>query len=183
MIDVSRRNSIFSLSRHVGRRKLLISSGLGMVLCATGAAISLKFKQNDYIMLIFMLGYVCTSSVGVLVIPWTLIGELFPIEVDFHFFGIIQQSQILRFLFQVKGKLGGFIIAIAYVMMSVVVKTFPYLLDLFGPQQIFHSFAVNSLLGAIFTYYYLPETIGKSFAEIETFFVRSSQKSETPPKK
>lgn len=174
--------NIFSLSRHVGRRRLLILSGLGMILCATGAAVSLNFKQDDYILLIFILGYVCTSSVGVLVIPWTLIGELFPIEVSYYCFGNIHQSQF-RFYVQVKGKLGGFIISIAYVMMFVVVKTFPYLLDIFGPREIFFSFALNSFLGAIFTYYYLPETIGKNFAEIEKFFVNSSQRSETPPKK
>lgn len=155
---------------------------MGMILCAIGAAVNLNFKQNDYIMLIFILGYVCTSSVGVLVIPWTLIGELFPIEASFHSIGNIHQSQNLRLFFQVKGKLGGFIISIAYVMMFVVVKTFPYLLDFFGPQKIFYSFALNSLLGAIFTYYYLPETIGKNFAEIETFFVGSSQRNEMPQK-
>lgn len=53
-----------------------------------------------------------------------------------------------------------------------VVKIFPYIMDHMGTQHIFYLFAVNSFMGVIFTYVYLPETLGKSFKEIEMFFVR-----------
>lgn len=67
-----------SFSRHVGRRKFLICSGLGMGVCILAAAIFMFFEQKSAvettvwytIHLICVLGYVCCSSLGVLVIPW-----------------------------------------------------------------------------------------------------------------
>lgn len=58
------------------------------------------------------------------------------------------------------------------------VKVFPYIMDYLGAQQIFYLFAINSFIGVLFTYAYLPETLGKSFKEIESFFVGDSQKTE-----
>lgn len=76
-----------SFSKHIGRRKFLLSSGLGMALCTFIAANLMYFehstsKGGNTILLICVLGYVCCSSLGVLVIPWTLIGELLPTEVS-----------------------------------------------------------------------------------------------------
>lgn len=124
-----------------------------MTLCSLAAAISMFFElksTSDTIRLVCVLGYVCSSSLGVLVIPWTLIGELLPIEV--------------------KGKLGGLVISIAYLLMFGTVKMFPYILDFMGTQHTFFIFAVNSLIGVVFTYFHLPETLGKSFKEIEKSF-------------
>lgn len=65
-----------SFSKHIGRRKFLLSSGLGMTLCTLIAAFFMYFKHTaaaaaiggDTILLICVLGYVCCSSLGVLVI-------------------------------------------------------------------------------------------------------------------
>lgn len=70
-----------------------------------------------------------------------------------------------------KGKLGGVIISIAYVLMFGVVKLFPYIMDWMSIQHIFFIFTINSLMGVLFTYAFLPETLGKSFKEIELYFV------------
>lgn len=69
-----------------------------------------------------------------------------------------------------KGKLGGLVISIAYILMFGVVKMFPFVMDYLGIEKLFYLFAVNSLFGVIFTYFFLPETLGKSFKEIEMFF-------------
>lgn len=66
-------------------------------------------------------------------------------------------------------------ISIAYLLMFGVVKAFPYILDYVGTQQTFYIFAINSFLGVLFTYVYLPETLGKSFKEIEMSFVRNKE--------
>lgn len=79
---------------------------------------------------------------------------------------------------KVKGKIGGLIISIAYLMMFGTVKMFPYILDYMGTQQTFLIFAINSFLGVAFTYQYLPETLGKSFKEIEKSFIRNVVNNE-----
>lgn len=58
-------------------------------------------------------------------------------------------------------------------MMFGAVKMFPYVLDFMGTEQTFLIFAVNSFMGVVFTYYYLPETHSKSFMEIEKSFTRN----------
>lgn len=63
-------------------------------------------------------------------------------------------------------------------MMFGTVKIFPYILDCVGTQQTFWIFAVNSFLGVAFTYYYLPETLGRSFKEIEKSFMRNVTNNE-----
>ncbi|KAG4070083.1 hypothetical protein HA402_013743 [Bradysia odoriphaga] len=154
--------SIFS--RKCGRRPLLFTSGIGMCICTLVAGLYMQIKRelgsksneaevkgnNDIILLVAVLGYVTFSALGYLVIPWTLIGELFPTEV--------------------KGKLGGLIIGASYVFMFTIVRIFPFALDWLGIEGIFFIFSATSLAGVIFIYVFLPETFGKSLDEIERYF-------------
>ena len=43
-------------------------------------------------------------------------------------------------------------------------------MDMIGIQGIFYVFSATSFLGVLFIYIYLPETLGKSFQEIEDAF-------------
>ncbi|XP_065077162.1 facilitated trehalose transporter Tret1-like [Ochlerotatus camptorhynchus] len=150
-------------SRRFGRRPLLITSAGTMGCSAMVAALYLHFIRNagreshpvggSYLLLACVLGYVCFSALGYLVLPWTMIGEVLPTDV--------------------KGKLGGFVVSVAYVMMFVVVKAFPYLLELVGIQGIFYLYAITSFAGVIYVYGWVPETFGKSFQEIEQHFVKT----------
>ncbi|CAO1423911.1 unnamed protein product [Diamesa hyperborea] len=105
---------------------------------------------NEVLLLVSILGYVCFGALGVLIIPWTLISELFPIEV--------------------KGTLGGIIVTIAYTLMFGVVKIFPYLLNHLTMQGVLFLFSLNSFLCCIYVFIFMPETYGKSFNEIEKYF-------------
>lgn len=58
--------------------------------------------------------------------------------------------------------------------MFFVVKIFPFTIDWVGTQGVFYIFAVNSLIGVLFTYIFVPETLGKSFKEIEMYFTHDS---------
>lgn len=74
---------------------MLFVSGIGMCICTLVAGLYMQIKrelgsksddvdekrENDVVPLVAVLGYVTFSALGYLVIPWTLIGELFPTEV------------------------------------------------------------------------------------------------------
>lgn len=154
------------ISSKVGRRTLLCLSALGMCLCSLVAGLYMYLKEvpqeleklhisnenDDNITLICVLGYVCFSALGVLVIPWTLIGELLPVRV--------------------KGKLGGVIVALAYVFMFVLVKLFPYILKAFRIEFIFFVISIVNLACICFVFFCLPETLGKTFKDIENYFIK-----------
>ena len=155
-------------SKSVGRRVLCIFSGLGMSITMLLLSILLYFaslpndniglkdgipKENWYVLVILLL-YVCSSCLGFIVIPWTLIGELLPISV--------------------KGTFSGIMVALAYLQMFAVSKSYPYIQSYIGLQYVFLSFSIFSLIGTIFIYKFLPETLGKSFLEIENYFKRNS---------
>ncbi|CAH1962950.1 unnamed protein product [Acanthoscelides obtectus] len=156
-----------AISKRVGRRPLMFTSSIGMCLTSLMAGLYMYLTiipQNVYqefnikkdetthdnITLYCVLGYVCFSSLGYLVIPWTLIGELLPVKV--------------------KGKLGGILVSIAYVMMFAVVKVYPYLVDIITIQHLFFVLSVLNLFGFVFLYFFLPETLGKTFSDIESYF-------------
>lgn len=61
-------------------------------------------------------------------------------------------------------------VAAAYIMMFGAVKLFPYAMDWLGVQGLFYVFATTSFVGVCFMFVYLPETLGKSFEEIEAKF-------------
>lgn len=184
------------LSRSVGRRSLLIFSGVGMTLSGFATAVyfqktcvfqSVFNKQfvlsnsstainmtnmatllvdsssslshttgkgdfSNVIGLAFILLFVTLSSVGFLIIPWTLVGEVLPVSI--------------------RGTGGGLLVSYAYFLMFVTVKAFPFMLDLLNISGMFYFFSFTSFLNVVIVFFLLPETLGKSFDEIEQSFVK-----------
>lgn len=138
------------LSRVFGRRPLLFLSGIGMSLSCLTTSLLLVFNGNSILTSIFVLSYVCFGALGVLGIPWTLIGELIPVKV--------------------KGLISGFMITTAYIFMFFIVKVFPILMSQIDIQYIFVIFSINSFIVVLIIYFWLPETLGVKFSDIESYF-------------
>lgn len=151
-------------SKRYGRRILCILSGFGMSISMFLSGMYMHLiktydESNNieettldqkWLLLFFVLFYICASSFGFINIPWTLIGELLPVSI--------------------RGIGGGLIISLAYIMMFIIVKTYPYILKNMGIKGIFFSCSFTSITGTAYVYFFLPETLGKSFSDIENFF-------------
>ncbi|XP_075215625.1 facilitated trehalose transporter Tret1-like isoform X2 [Lycorma delicatula] len=90
------------------------------------------------------------AGFGVIPLPWTFISELFPVEG--------------------RGVASGVAGALSYVLIFIVIKTYINLsawFDLYGTLFIYGTIG---LFGLVYTYFYLPETEGKTLQEIEEFF-------------
>lgn len=134
------------------------------------ATLTVVEEGRQIYLLIMILSYIAFSSLGVMVLPWTLISELFPIEVNFS----VNPARKIHYenISQVKGKMAGIIVFTAYTLMFVAVKIFPYLLNMYGMEVMFYFFSASSLIFCTFVYYFLPETYGKSLNDIHNHFAR-----------
>lgn len=156
-----------ALSTRVGRRPLLIGSSLAMACSAALVAFTCPpvAVQDDgaprpspLVPLAGVVAFVCSGSAGVLVFPWTLIGELLPVAA--------------------RSVAGALLVSYAYVLMFVVLKAFPYAVTLSvgagdggcSMAAAFAAFAAASLAMAAYAYACLPETLGRQISEIEAYF-------------
>ncbi|KAL1139897.1 hypothetical protein AAG570_006874 [Ranatra chinensis] len=143
------------LARKVGRRKL---SMISMAMCSS-ITVSLGLYsllqeragiEASWVPLILIVFLFFSTYVGIGVIPWTLLAEVFPSR---H-----------------RGLGGGISAAMYYVWFFVVSKTFLDLerwLQLFG---VYFFYGMLGMCGIVFLYFFLPETEGKRLDEVEHFF-------------
>ena len=148
------------LCRRCGRRPLTMISSVGCGLSMMGLGGYMWLK--DYwtlnhspivatwfpVMCIF--SYTITCTLGFLVIPWVMIGEVYPV--------------------QVRGIIGGLTTMAAHSFIFMVVKTYPFLNSALTRHGTFILYGCISLFGTIYFYLCLPETKGKTLQEIEDYF-------------
>lgn len=136
---------------HLGdsAHSLFLRSDVNVTLAPTETS-----STSNYLLLFCILCYMLFASLGILIIPWTLVSELYSIKY--------------------KAKFGGVSIAIAYLLMSIVLKYFPLALEISNISVMFAIFGSMSFLCALFIYFFLPETHRKTFAEIEQYFVKNN---------
>ncbi|XP_072760501.1 trehalose transporter 1-like protein isoform X3 [Anoplolepis gracilipes] len=145
------------VSRKFGRRIPSIVSGVGMTIFMGGLSLYLFLTENGtavsdhgVIPVACMMLYIFTSTLGYLVIPFAMVGEIFPSKV--------------------KDILSGLTVAIGYIFSAITVKTYPDMLRLMNMHGVFLFFAIISFVGVIFILLFLPETKGKTLREIEDIF-------------
>ncbi|EFN78457.1 Sugar transporter ERD6-like 8 [Harpegnathos saltator] len=153
---------VAGVSRKYGRRIPSIVSGIGMAIFMGGLSVYLFLKDNGYdiadggvIPAVCVLLYIFASTLGYLVIPFAMVGEVFPSKV--------------------KDILSGLTTCIGYIFSSITVKTYPDMLETMGKHGVFLFFAVVSLVGAVFIVLCLPETKGKTLHEIEDMFSKKKK--------
>ncbi|XP_011707581.1 PREDICTED: facilitated trehalose transporter Tret1-2 homolog isoform X2 [Wasmannia auropunctata] len=156
------------VSRKFGRRIPSMISGVGMTIFMGGLSLYLFLSEKGTVMadngivpVICMVMYIFTSTLGFLVIPFAMVGEVFPSKV--------------------KDILSGMTVAIGYLFSAITIKTYPDMERLMGMHGVFLFFAIVSLVGAIFILLFLPETKGKTLHEIEDMFSAKKKAFELQP--
>ncbi|XP_063242433.1 facilitated trehalose transporter Tret1-like [Bacillus rossius redtenbacheri] len=144
-----------------GKRPLTFVSTVGNGLCfsvvATYAYLlhrdsSAVIETNPYswIPLSFLMGAAFLSHLGIRLLPWILIGEVYPPEV--------------------RGVASGASGSIGYIFGFAANKVYFSMLHTLTLQGLFYLYGLTSFLGCLVLYYTLPETEGRTLLEIEEHF-------------
>ncbi|XP_011255976.2 facilitated trehalose transporter Tret1 [Camponotus floridanus] len=146
-----------AVSRKFGRRIPSIFSGIGMTIFMASLSLYLFLAENGIVIsdkgiipAVCMLLYIFTSTLGYLIMPFAMMGEIYPSKV--------------------KDILSNLTVAIGYIFSAITVKTYPDMLKLMNMHGVFLFFAIISFIGLIFIMLFLPETKGKTLDEIEDMF-------------
>lgn len=143
-------------------RKIMTSTsgllmGITMAVAAfyefTYAFVRVNNRPLPWIPLVCILLNVSASMLGMLQIPWLMIGELFPLAV--------------------RGIMGGIISSLAYLFIFLTVKFYPMLLQNFQMAGLMSMFSLSAILVSVFAFLYLPETKDKTLFQIERAFIKS----------
>ncbi|CAB0014757.1 unnamed protein product [Nesidiocoris tenuis] len=110
--------------------------------------------EASIIPVLTILSYILTSTLGFLTLPWAMIGEVFPA--------------------QVRGVAGGLTTCATYTMSFFAVKLYPTMVVRLDKHGVFYFYGTMALLGTIFVFFFLPETQGKTLAQIEDYFAGKS---------
>lgn len=101
---------------------------------------------------IAILANIAVSTVGFLILPWSMLGEVFPLNV--------------------KGIAAGIATCVGFTFSFIAIKIYPYILLGLGASGVFFFFGAMALIGTIFVILFLPETKGKTLQEIVDGFAK-----------
>jgi len=142
--------SFWAIDRY-GRKPLYIGGSLGMfvaLLLLTWAAMMDRFQGS--IVLVLILVYLAFFSSAIGPVFWTLVAEIFPN----HIRGTAMTVPVLT----------------QWVANAGVVLFFPLAFHQAGKAITFGFLAAMALAQAVFTWFFVPETKGKTLEEIEEFW-------------
>lgn len=137
-----------------GRRILLLVSCITMGICliVLGVYFKLQFDKTDvsnigWLPLLSLVIFIVAFSIGFGPIPWMMMGELFSSEC--------------------KGIASGIAVMLNWILVFVVTKIFPTMIATIHSHNTFWVFAGFMGGALIFTYFVIPETKGKTNAQIQ----------------
>ncbi|CAK1604498.1 unnamed protein product [Parnassius mnemosyne] len=160
------------LCRRCGRRLLTFVSAIGCGSTMVTLSVYMYYvhywkennlpPSNSWIPVASIYIFMIACTLGYLIVPWVMIGEVYPT--------------------QVRGIIGGMTTCAAHLSVFSVVKTFPLLKHSLNDYGTFALYGTMSLAGTVFFYLFLPETKGKTLQEIEDYFcgrTKSLRKNKT----
>ncbi|CAH0564583.1 unnamed protein product [Brassicogethes aeneus] len=137
-----------------GRKILLIFSATGASLSILTLGIFFYLHEHNYdvsnvnlLPLICMTLFIISCSFGLMPLPWAILGEIFPNNV--------------------KSTASSFAASLNYFVAFMVTLIFPYFEDFIGMSGGMIFFGVSSGVCVIFVWLVVPETKGKSLAEVQ----------------
>lgn len=161
-----------ALIHYIGKRTLnfisLFGSGLCFIIVATYSylhdinnfddtiitnttlANSLESEAHTWIPVTFLILFGFLSFVGIKILPWILIGEIFAVDI--------------------RATASGFSAAIGYVFGFAANKTFLGMVSTFSIPVVFWFYGAVGVFGTVVLYFVLPETEGKTLHEISEHF-------------
>ncbi|XP_063361210.1 facilitated trehalose transporter Tret1-like isoform X1 [Cydia amplana] len=160
------------LCRRCGRRPLTFVSAVGcgstMIVLAVYMYFIEQWKQAgvapmySWVPVAAIFIFMISCTLGYLIVPWIMIGEVYPM--------------------QVRGIVGGMTTTAAHLSVFSVVKTFPFLKDALNYYGAFAVYGAMSIGGIAFFYIFLPETKGRTLQEIEDYFCGRTKTLKQPNK-
>lgn len=149
------------MSSKFGRKTLMKSSSGGMAVTSAIMVVSAAIRSPssssttlDYFcewtsMSMFLL-FVFFGTFGVMSIPWTLVVELMPTKM--------------------RSTGSACLVSFGYLTMFLIAKIFPFVVDSINVCLVFAFLSVDAILLGIYVHFCVPETLNKSFSEIERYF-------------
>ena len=138
----------------VGRRPLLLIgiAGMALTLGALGMAFhrATRSTASTWLAVISVMAYVASFAISLGPIFWLLIAEIYPLKIR-------SSAEGLSATFNWGSNL-------------VVSLTFLTLLQVMGPTRTFWLYGLLAVAAWIFSFYFVPETKGRTLEEIEAFW-------------
>lgn len=138
----------------LGRKILLLSSAIGMVVSEVPLGVYFYLKENggdveaiSWLPITSLIVYIITYSFGFGPLPWTVMGEIFPSNV--------------------KSAASSLTASVCWLLGFVLTKFFASVSKDLSMAGSFWLFAGFCLVAAIFVFTIVPETKGKTFQEIQ----------------
>lgn len=136
----------------IGRKKLVYIGVTGMFLMLIAIGFYFKMSIGDPAILLYLIiAYVFFCAISICVVIWVLISEMYPVKVR----GLAMS-------------MAGFSLWIGTYLIGQLT---PVLLESLSPAVSFWLFAVMCIPYFLITYFFVPETTGKSLEEIEDIWI------------